>query len=371
MPSTTNNMNMNSVIIAQNRCVSRLSDDLTFGLPGLNNTTLDFNILNASSLSLNTPSTLEFDVTAPSLETSVSPTFQDFTILQDTPNQMTTSPISSFTPTEGSVSPFSGFHDLTNNLEIFESMSPADLEILATPVSVDSFNFTPQNLDLSCFFGLQPAVTCSGGVDPLSLAVSGVNTPSNIDYSWLNVTPTDTAPVSPTFSSPETVTEPSSPLELSSPQPASRKRKTRSSSVSSTSSTNSNSKVTIPSITKKSSTTLATLPEKLEYPSNMIPLNAPIRKRKRKSDEPEVSPMPPVVEEEVNLEGLDETEAKRVKNTLSARASRARKAARITYLEGEVNRLTEEVEERDQEIERLRELNEKLMGLVGKTGMMI
>ncbi|KAJ3362813.1 hypothetical protein GGF31_001320 [Allomyces arbusculus] len=57
----------------------------------------------------------------------------------------------------------------------------------------------------------------------------------------------------------------------------------------------------------------------------------------------------------VNLDNLDPKESKRIRNTLSARKSRARKAAKINFLEERVNKLEEEVASRDRMIAALQE----------------
>jgi len=100
-------------------------------------------------------------------------------------------------------------------------------------------------------------------------------------------------------------------------------------------------KVTISSLTPKSTTTLDNLPDRLEYPKNLIPLDAPIQKSSSKR------------RLERDSSSSDES-AKRMKNTLSARASRARKAARINYLEQKVKDLEKTVQEQQVEIMKLK-----------------
>ncbi|KAI9173048.1 hypothetical protein H9P43_007179 [Blastocladiella emersonii ATCC 22665] len=101
----------------------------------------------------------------------------------------------------------------------------------------------------------------------------------------------------------------------------------------------------IPTKTKKSSSTVASIPAVLTYPKSMIAHDAPIQRRggvpKRTYDEmtaadeaAEVVPDPATVE--------DEAEAKRIKNALSARRSRARKLAKLEFLEAKVNDLESE-----------------------------
>ncbi|KNE58312.1 hypothetical protein AMAG_05120 [Allomyces macrogynus ATCC 38327] len=202
------------------------------------------------------------------------------------------------------------------------------------------------------------------------------------------------------------------------------------------------SKQTIPTSTKKSRTKCKSMPQELEYPDNLIPINAPIQSKtkskaangaapaprtttpmppslvpalseqeprrsvraatKRRSSTPDVTgadapapvkrrrgaaaplpssarPMPAaaaalvivksepatVDEDEghnndsselpVDLDTLDPKESKRIRNTLSARKSRARKAAKINFLEERVNKLEEEVASRDRMIAALQE----------------
>ncbi|KAI9216302.1 hypothetical protein BC828DRAFT_441529 [Blastocladiella britannica] len=72
--------------------------------------------------------------------------------------------------------------------------------------------------------------------------------------------------------------------------------------------------------------------EKLQYPAHLIPFDAPVQK-KRKAVEaglPEAGG------------GDEDEEAKRLKNTLSARKSRARRAARLGFLEDRVVELEQE-----------------------------
>ncbi|KAI9179705.1 hypothetical protein H9P43_005035 [Blastocladiella emersonii ATCC 22665] len=141
----------------------------------------------------------------------------------------------------------------------------------------------------------------------------------------------------------------------------------------------------IPSTTKKSTTHCKSLPPVLAYPAHLIPIDAPIQSKsnspatsagaailpsvilqaptKRKRGRPAKSQLTAAaVPAEaaavgdgaedgggVDLESVDPRDLKRLKNTLSARKSRARKAAKIDYLEHRVNEL-------EAENERLREL---------------
>ncbi|KAJ3360089.1 hypothetical protein GGF32_008677 [Allomyces javanicus] len=80
-------------------------------------------------------------------------------------------------------------------------------------------------------------------------------------------------------------------------------------------------------------------PEELEYPAHLIPLDAPIqKKRKVTDDEPE------------------QVVKKREKNTLSARRSRARRAAKMDFLEVRVVDLEAENEALKAELEQLRQV---------------
>ncbi|KNE61676.1 hypothetical protein AMAG_06482 [Allomyces macrogynus ATCC 38327] len=197
----------------------------------------------------------------------------------------------------------------------------------------------------------------------------------------------------------------------------------RSASRSSTT-TSTAAPVLIPSVTKKSTTLCKSLPPVLSYPSNLIPLDAPIqhkapstaasasataapstparrgaaasgarnvhgmaelaaadadaestidlatspvrsgpaRKRARRAAAAtatapttlparsaaaaaaaSASAIPETHPDLVDLDSMDPRDAKRIRNTLSARKSRARKAAKITYLEQRVNALEEMV----------------------------
>ncbi|KAL7747328.1 hypothetical protein RI367_007382 [Sorochytrium milnesiophthora] len=156
----------------------------------------------------------------------------------------------------------------------------------------------------------------------------------------------------------------------------------------------------IPSTTKKSTTACKSLPAELAYPEHLIPLDAPIQSkgvnkkraaattapaatsRKRKAPAtPAPTPAPkrtsrrgardeiqaddPAADDdddhddeeeeygqrsldaddgiidpnELDFSNLNDKDAKRIKNTLSARKSRARKQAKITFLETRVNEL--------------------------------
>ncbi|KAL7752574.1 hypothetical protein RI367_002108 [Sorochytrium milnesiophthora] len=132
----------------------------------------------------------------------------------------------------------------------------------------------------------------------------------------------------------------------------------------------------IPTTTKKSSTKVASIPEQLVYPSNLIPHDAPIHRRAKKRSALESGfddadgyhhhhhhhhADMTVLEEEtivdpthIKLEDLDEHEAKRIRNTLSARRSRARKAAKIDFLEDRVNELETENDKLQREVLKLR-----------------
>ncbi|KAJ3370101.1 hypothetical protein GGF31_004718 [Allomyces arbusculus] len=97
----------------------------------------------------------------------------------------------------------------------------------------------------------------------------------------------------------------------------------------------------IPTNTRKSTTKCKLLPAALAYPSHLIPLDAPIQPRRG------VHPAPPAPAQKRAAEddpatAQSEKELKRLKNTLSARMSRARKAAKIDLLESKVNELETE-----------------------------
>ncbi|KAJ3359384.1 hypothetical protein GGF32_009402 [Allomyces javanicus] len=101
----------------------------------------------------------------------------------------------------------------------------------------------------------------------------------------------------------------------------------------------------IPTTTKKSSVTVESFPAVLPYPEGMIAHDAPVQARGNHK-----RPAPAASDEDEDPEipaDLDEAAAKRLKNALSARRSRARKLAKIAFLEDRVN----ELQQRNAELE--------------------
>ncbi|KNE71308.1 hypothetical protein AMAG_15547 [Allomyces macrogynus ATCC 38327] len=97
----------------------------------------------------------------------------------------------------------------------------------------------------------------------------------------------------------------------------------------------------IPTNTRKSTTKCKLLPAALAYPSHLIPLDAPIQPRRGVHPAP-AAPAQKRAAEDDPASAQSEKELKRLKNTLSARMSRARKAAKIDLLESKVNELETE-----------------------------
>ncbi|KAI9220095.1 hypothetical protein BC828DRAFT_384375 [Blastocladiella britannica] len=132
----------------------------------------------------------------------------------------------------------------------------------------------------------------------------------------------------------------------------------------------------IASTSRKAGTKCRSMPATLTYPSNLIAIDAPILPRRggpvdarplalpaslAKAMVTSVTPALPtsgakkrsaadagaasddeVDDDDPALVGLGPREAKRMRNTLSARKSRARKAAKLDFLEGKVNELESE-----------------------------
>ncbi|KAJ3347107.1 hypothetical protein GGF32_007080 [Allomyces javanicus] len=98
----------------------------------------------------------------------------------------------------------------------------------------------------------------------------------------------------------------------------------------------------IPTNTRKSTTKCKLLPAALAYPSHLIPLDAPIQPRRGVHPAPLAPAQKRAAEDDDPATAQSEKELKRLKNTLSARMSRARKAAKIDLLESKVNELETE-----------------------------
>ncbi|KAI9173030.1 hypothetical protein H9P43_007161 [Blastocladiella emersonii ATCC 22665] len=145
------------------------------------------------------------------------------------------------------------------------------------------------------------------------------------------------------FVAPEPVApvEPVAPDAAAAPAPAPVVSETASSA--STSAT-----ARIPTTTRKSSSKCRSMPAELAYPTNLIALDAPIQPRrgappkpnKRTATEADLGDEDDEGPSPLDLDpNIDPKEAKRIKNTLSARKSRARKQAKIEFLEAKVNDL--------------------------------
>ncbi|KNE72293.1 hypothetical protein AMAG_20561 [Allomyces macrogynus ATCC 38327] len=133
--------------------------------------------------------------------------------------------------------------------------------------------------------------------------------------------------------------------------PGRRTRKTRSSSdAGGSSSTTAGTGPRRPAITD---------PDQLQYPARLIPLDAPIQSKKRKHVAPSSSTTPKsgsdLDSDDENGNEEDETVVnKRIKNTLSARRSRARRAAKMEFLESRVVDLEAENERLRMEVMQMR-----------------
>ncbi|KNE58805.1 hypothetical protein AMAG_04355 [Allomyces macrogynus ATCC 38327] len=104
--------------------------------------------------------------------------------------------------------------------------------------------------------------------------------------------------------------------------------------------------VMIATNTHKTSSKCLALPEQLPYPTNMIPLDAPImppRGSKKRTAMEMGNSSPAGADDDDDLDPSEQAAIeKRMRNTISARKSRARKAAKLELLEHEVNKLAAE-----------------------------
>ncbi|KAJ3346428.1 hypothetical protein GGF32_007745, partial [Allomyces javanicus] len=98
----------------------------------------------------------------------------------------------------------------------------------------------------------------------------------------------------------------------------------------------------------------------LQYPARLIPLDAPIQSKKRKHPASTASTSASATpksgsDQDSDDENEDETVVnKRIKNTLSARRSRARRAAKMEFLESRVVDLETENERLRMEVMQMR-----------------
>ncbi|KAJ3370526.1 hypothetical protein GGF31_004117 [Allomyces arbusculus] len=98
-------------------------------------------------------------------------------------------------------------------------------------------------------------------------------------------------------------------------------------------------------------------PDQLQYPARLIPLDAPIQSKKRKQPPTASTSATPKSgsDQDSDDENEDETVVnKRIKNTLSARRSRARRAAKMEFLESRVVDLEAENERLRMEVMQMR-----------------
>ncbi|KAJ3358366.1 hypothetical protein GGF32_000466 [Allomyces javanicus] len=98
-------------------------------------------------------------------------------------------------------------------------------------------------------------------------------------------------------------------------------------------------------------------PDQLQYPARLIPLDAPIQSKKRKQPPTASTSATPKSgsDQDSDDENEDETVVnKRIKNTLSARRSRARRAAKMEFLESRVVDLETENERLRMEVMQMR-----------------
>ncbi|KAJ3369374.1 hypothetical protein GGF31_005278 [Allomyces arbusculus] len=191
-----------------------------------------------------------------------------------------------------------------------------------------------------------PTTDAQDGADPLGLAaLLGMDVltlpPPDAAHAANDVPPLVAGTASPRASPVPTAAAPA-PAPACAPKPAKRPRRRGATELPPAAVVD--GQLVIPTTTKKSSVTVESFPAVLPYPEGMIPHDAPVQARgtqKRPapaSDEDEEPEIPA---------DLDEAAAKRLKNALSARRSRARKLAKIAFLEDRVN----ELQQRNAELE--------------------
>ncbi|KNE68533.1 hypothetical protein AMAG_12702 [Allomyces macrogynus ATCC 38327] len=113
---------------------------------------------------------------------------------------------------------------------------------------------------------------------------------------------------------------------------------------------------------RKSAVNCSTVPREREWPKGFIPPTAPIKPVRGSMGSENPANAIELTEEAISQ--LPEHERKRIRNTISARLSRARKEARVQALEEEYQVLSEKLEMTEQQYNeamvRIRELEEQL-----------
>ncbi|KNE70470.1 hypothetical protein AMAG_14596 [Allomyces macrogynus ATCC 38327] len=259
----------------------------------------------------------------------------------------------------------------TNNTSTPSTITDASLwpftDLLAAPPSTTNLATTTAN-QVSTLPLAMPALTGSltdplaamcpllGAVDPTLAALALPFNPMNADPLGLaallgmdvlslrrptpRMRPTTCPPLVAVSASPRASPVPSAPAPA--PRPAKRPRRRGATELPPAAVVD--GQLVIPTKTKKSSVTVESFPAVLPYPEGMIAHDAPVQARGNHK-----RPAPPSDEDEEPEipDDLDEAAAKRLKNALSARRSRARKLAKIAFLEDRVN----ELQQRNAELE--------------------